>query len=117
VYFKVDENFEYLGLTNTTVIFGNNDNFDLKYILTLLNSRLLTFRYKTIGKQTGSGVYEYFANRISKLPIPEISLEEQKPFIDLADEIVKLKKELSETKTPHENYHIFNKMNKKFIKY
>lgn len=85
-----------------TVIFSTNEKYSLKYILTLLNSKLLTFRYKTIGKQTGGGSYEYFPNGVSKLPIPEISLEEQKPFIDLANKMIKLKKDSSETKTPHE---------------
>ncbi len=100
--FSLDENFEYLGLTNTTAVFGNNENFDLKYILTLLNSKLLTFRYRTIGKQTGSGVYEYFANGISKLPIPEIVIDEQKLFIELADNMIQLNKDLANAKSPNE---------------
>ena len=68
----------------------------------MLNSKLLTFRYRTIGKQTGSGVYEYFANGISKLPIPEISLDEQKSLVDLAEKIIQLNKDLANAKTPHE---------------
>jgi adenine-specific DNA-methyltransferase len=68
--FILDETCDYIGLTNTTVIFGTNTQYSLKYILALLNSKLLTFRYRSIGKQTGSGVYEYFANGIGKLPIP-----------------------------------------------
>ncbi|MDR3292430.1 MAG: N-6 DNA methylase, partial [Methanobrevibacter sp.] len=100
--FALDDDFTYLGLTNTTVIFGTNEKYSLKYILTLLNSKLLTFRYKSIGKQTGSGVYEYFANGISKLPISEISSEEQESFIELCDEMIKLKKDLAISKTPHE---------------
>jgi DNA-binding ferritin-like protein (Dps family) len=68
--FILDETNDYIGLTNTTVIFGTNTQYSLKYILALLNSKLLTFRYRSIGKQTGSGVYEYFANGIGKLPIP-----------------------------------------------
>ncbi len=58
--FVFDDTNEYLGLTNTTVIFGTNPKLNLKYVLALLNSKLLNFRYKRIGKQTGSGVYEYF---------------------------------------------------------
>lgn len=91
--FALDETGEYIGLTNTTVIFGNNKDLSLKYVLALLNSRLLTFRYRSIGKQTGGGVYEYFENQISKLPIPEISLEDQKPLIDLTDSIMNLNKQ------------------------
>jgi hypothetical protein len=68
----------------------------------LLNSKLLTFRYRTIGKQTGSGVYEYFANGISKLPIPEIAIHKQKLFIELADKMIQLNKDLANAKSPHE---------------
>jgi type I restriction-modification system DNA methylase subunit len=93
--FILDESSNYIGLTNTTVIFDTNINFSLKYILTLLNSKLLNFRYKSIGKQTGSGVFEYFANGIGKLPIP--LCENQQPFIEKADQILILTNNLQET--------------------
>ncbi|MDR3222420.1 MAG: N-6 DNA methylase [Methanobrevibacter sp.] len=100
--FVLDEKFDYLGFSNMSVIFSTNENYSLKYILVLLNSKLLTLRYKTIGKQTGGGSYEYFPNGISKLPIPEISLEEQESFIELCDRMIELKKDLAISKTPHE---------------
>ncbi|MDR0911440.1 MAG: N-6 DNA methylase, partial [Methanobrevibacter sp.] len=100
--FALDKSFDYLGLTNTTVIFGTNENYAMEYILALLNSKLLNFRYKTIGKQTGSGVFEYFANGISKIPIPAISLEEQKPFSNLTNKMMDLKKKFNSAKTPHD---------------
>lgn len=80
--FCFDNTKKYIGLTNTTVIFDTNSQINLKYVLALLNSKALNFRYKSIGKQTGSGVYEYFENGIGKLPIPEISLSKQQVFID-----------------------------------
>lgn len=95
--FCMDESSDFIGLTNTTVIFGNNLNIDLRYILALLNSTLLNFRYKSIGKQTGSGVYEYFENQVSKIPIPEIDAKSQKPFIDKVDKILELKKSGGDT--------------------
>jgi hypothetical protein len=94
--FCYDDTGEYIGLTNTTVIFDTNKDLDLKYLITLLNSKLLNYRYKSIGKQTGSGVYEYFENGVGKLPIPEISTEDQKPFIRLADSMLSQNKELGE---------------------
>jgi hypothetical protein len=100
--FALDESFNYIGFTNTTVIFKANNSYSLKYIIALLNSKLLTFRYKSIGKQTGGGSYEYVPNGVSKLPIPEISLEKQKPFIELTEEIMRIKKESSNVKTPHD---------------
>ena len=90
--FCLDESSDFIGLTNTTAIFATNKELGIKYILALLNSKVLNYRYRSIGKQTGSGVFEYFENQISKLPIPKISPEEQKPFIELADQILENKK-------------------------
>ena len=91
--FAFDDTKDYIGLTNTTVIFDtNSSNISLKYILALVNSQLLNYRYKSIGKQTGGGIFEYFENGISKLPILEISSESQKPFIEIVDEILAGKK-------------------------
>jgi len=79
---------EYLGLTNTTAVFGNSSEIDVRYVLALLNSRLLNFRYRGIGKQTGGGIFEYLENQISRLPIPDIDKEQQRPFIELVDAII-----------------------------
>ena len=100
--FALDENKEFIGFTNTTVIFDTNDKLNIKYLLVLLNSNVLTFRYQSIAKQTGNGSYEYFENGIAKLPIPEISIEEQQTFIELADKMIELNKELESCKTPQE---------------
>ena len=92
--FVFDGTNDYIGLTNTTVIFDTNKKLSLKYLLALLNSSTLDYRYKSIGKQTGNGVYEYFENGVGKLPIPEISLEQQKPFIEYADKMLSLNEDL-----------------------
>ncbi|MBN1840194.1 MAG: N-6 DNA methylase [Campylobacterales bacterium] len=97
--FCFDDTAEYIGFTNTTVIFDTNENLDLKYLLALLNSKTLNFRYKSIGKQTGSGVYEYFENGVGKLPIPEMDKEKQQPFIALVDEILESKQKIKDYKT------------------
>ena len=90
--FSLDESTDYIGLTNTTVIFDTNKDICLKYLLALLNSKVLTFRYKSIGKQTGSGVYEYFENGVGKLPIPSVSSAQQQKFVRLVDKILTAKK-------------------------
>lgn len=89
--FALDESTNYIGLTNTTVIFDTNPNYSLKYILALLNSSTLNYRYKSIGKQTGGGVYEYFENGVGKLPIPSATPAQQKPIITLVDKILAAK--------------------------
>jgi adenine-specific DNA-methyltransferase len=89
--FCYDESFDYLGFSNMTVIFETNAAYSLKYILALLNSKLLTFRYRNIGKQTGGGSFEYFPNGIGKLPIPEADAKTQNEFAALVDKMLELK--------------------------
>lgn len=71
--FALDSDCEYLGLTDTTVLYDNDQPEDLRYILGVLNSRLLTFRFRFLGKLVGGGMIEYFENTVSKLPIPRRS--------------------------------------------
>ena len=92
--FVLDCKNEYLAFSNMTIIFDTNANFDLKYLLALLNSKVLNFRYKSIGKQTGGGSFEYFPNGVGKLPIPKIPKEKQEPFINLVDTIIESKEKI-----------------------
>jgi hypothetical protein len=94
--FVYDDTQKFIGLTNTTAIFGNNNKYDLKYILALLNSKLLNFRYKSIGKQTGNGVFEYFENQITKLPIADSPPEVQAALAKCADQMILLNNKLNE---------------------
>jgi type I restriction-modification system DNA methylase subunit len=95
--FCYDDGFDCLGFSNMTVIFGTNDKLSLKYILALLNSKLLSYRYKSIGKQTGGGSFEYFPNGVGKLPIPpiDLSIKDDKAkhdnFVTLVDKMLELK--------------------------
>ena len=90
------DGFEYMGFSNMTVIFETNPDISVKYVLALLNSKLLNYRYKSLGKQTGSGIFEYFPNGVGKLPIPKIDLAGQRPFIDLADRMLSLHTKLGD---------------------
>lgn len=82
------------------MIFDTNaDNFDIKYVLALLNSKALNFRYKSIGKQTGNGIFEYFENQVSKLPIPQIEKAKQQPFVDKVAAIIAAKQNSQDTST------------------
>ena len=71
--FAMDIEQKYLGLTDTTVLFESEQPEDLRYFLSLLNSRLLTFRFRYIGKLKSGGILEYFWNSVSKLPIHRIN--------------------------------------------
>src|SRR3990172_12193996 len=70
-----------------------DENLDLHYILGLLNSSLLTFRYKGMGKLTSKGIYEYFWNQIGRLPIKVPDFEDNKE-VELYDLIRNNAKEI-----------------------
>jgi hypothetical protein len=82
-----------LSLTDTTVLFENEQPESMLYLLGLLNSQLLTFRFRSIGKLKSGGIYEYFWNSISKLSIHRIDFSDP---IDIAghDKMVKLVKQM-----------------------
>jgi hypothetical protein len=82
--FAIDSHNEFLSLTDTTVLFDNGQPEDLRYIAALLNSRLLTWRFRTIGKLKGQGQREYFWNSVSRLPIRRSS----DPYTPLDDQAV-----------------------------
>jgi hypothetical protein len=94
--FVYDNGFEYISLTNGTVIFETNIDYSVKFIICLLNSKLLTFRYKGLAKQTGGGIFEFLPNSISKIPIPALDKSNQIKFIELADKIIVLKKQFNQ---------------------
>jgi len=74
--FALDTKDEFIGLTDTTVLFENDQGEDLRYFLGLLNSKLLTFRFRNIGKLKSGGIYEYFWNSISRIPIRRIDFSD-----------------------------------------
>lgn len=85
--FALDEEHSY-SITDTTFIVLNDDSdISYTYLEALLNSSLMTFYYKEIGKEKG-GVLEYFAEPISKLPI---AIGEQEELEKRADNIRHLK--------------------------
>ncbi len=106
--FALDINKEYIGLTDTTVLFDNGQPENLRYLLGLLNSKLLTFRFRSIGKLKSGDILEYFWNSISKLPIRRINLSERKEkeqhddMVALVEQMLSLNKQLESVRTDHD---------------
>ncbi|MCH7226705.1 Eco57I restriction-modification methylase domain-containing protein [Haloferula sp. A504] len=105
--FGLDAHKEYLGLTDTTVIFEPEPGGeDLLYLLGLLNSKLLTVRFRGIGKLKGGGIYEYFENTVSKLPIRRIDftnpadVEVHDKMVSLVERMLKLHEDKASEKNP-----------------
>lgn len=77
--FALDTTHRFIGLTDTIVLFKNSEvEENIAYVLALLNSKLLDFRFKGIAKLKGGGIYEYFWNSVSKLPIRRIDFSDRK---------------------------------------
>ena len=51
---------------------SNSDNISLKYLLSVLNSKLVLYYYKMIGSSSGMGTLEWTGVGTQKIPIPEI---------------------------------------------
>ncbi len=106
--FALDEQKRFLGLTDTTVLYEIEQPEQLRYILGLLNSRLLTFRFKFIGKLKSAGIIEYFWNSISKLPIRRINFADVQDrtrhdqMVSLVNHMLSLHERYSEVTTNHE---------------
>ena len=73
-----------------------NNNFSLEYIMALLNSKLIRFIYENFINENGKLFAQVKIIYIDELPIKEITLQEQQPFIEKADKMLALNKELQE---------------------
>ena len=72
-------------------------NFNIKYILALLNSKLYYTWLYYKGKRKGETL-ELSATPISQVPIKDIPKEEQEPFINLVDTIIDAKEKIAKYK-------------------
>lgn len=96
---------------------GNN----IKYILPILNSKLISFYFESIGAKVDSGYLEWKKNRVELLPIYPALNEEQKPFINKTDQILELHKEVQKEVNGFKKWIIkefdVDKLSKKLEKY
>ena len=68
-----------------------------KYILALLNSKLLDWYVRQLGVTRNGGYFEYKPMFVEKIPVPQISIDQQKPFEELVDIIISYKSNHLET--------------------
>ena len=70
----------------------DDSNYDLNYVLCLLNSTLIKSYIQSFASLKAGGYYSYSSNILNQIPIPECA--DQQPFIDLADKMLSLNKDL-----------------------
>jgi hypothetical protein len=81
---------------NNTVYFISG-NFKFNYLIAVLNSKLIDWYYRNLSVQLGEKAIRMFTIYVKQIPIPQLSITEQKPFIKLVDKILKAKKSKQNT--------------------
>lgn len=80
---------DWFACTDVYYITKKNGNIKLKYILSLLNSKLYYLWFYLRGKRKGE-MLELFYTPLMEVPIKKISEEKQVPFIEAVDKILSL---------------------------
>jgi hypothetical protein len=100
--YALDTDFSYVTLTDTTVAFPRTHiEEDPAYLLALLNTRLLTFRFRGLGKLTSANMWESFDNSISELPIRRIDFANASER-ETHDRIVRITREIERSMAARE---------------
>ena len=91
---------EYIAGKSTTIVLENG-RMNLKYALALLNSKLVSFWFRICYRSLAlaGGYLRIGPNEIKTIPIPEVTLEQQTPIIELVDQILAAKAPDSDTDT------------------
>lgn len=80
--------------TNNKCFIITSKTIDLKYLMTILSSKVLNFALKFVSSTLEGKRYNLSKNFIEKLPIHLATQEEQQPLIDKADQMLQLNKDL-----------------------
>jgi len=90
---------KYIMRNNTHIVLPKTNKYNLKYILSILNSKLSNFIYWTNNPEKGEVMAEVKAFHLGLLCFKDIDLEAQQFFIEKADKMLELNKQLQEKKT------------------
>ena len=88
--YDVSEHF-YYGFSFSSII-QKDTNYDLKYILALLNSKFAQNWFYKNGKKRGAGV-DIGVEKLRLFPVKNITSDEQKQFVNLVDKILNIIKD------------------------
>ena len=89
------DDFGYFTNDTTHMIRGINSN-SLKFILTIINSNLIGWYFRKFYGEANDLFPKIKVNELKELPIKQISISEQNPFIEKADLMLSLNKDLQE---------------------
>ena len=83
---------EYVAGKSTTIVLERG-SMNLKYVLGVLNSRLISFWYRIYFRSLAlaGGYLRIGNNEIKTIPIPDLTTEQQAPIIRIVDKILAAK--------------------------
>jgi len=96
---------QYLCLNNMHVLVPMDKTINCKYILAILNSRLLNWYYQTLNPEVGEALAEVKKTNVARLPIkkPNLSVPSQRSLhdkmVELVSQMLDLRKRLAGVKT------------------
>jgi len=93
--FGYDEQQRYNDGGDVRIIVMKNADYPTKYVLAILNSKLMNYYYRFIGRKKGN-MFEYFVEPLQKIPIAKASKLEKEQLIDLAEKMLSINKRLNE---------------------
>ena len=91
---------QFFALNTLVVVNGKrNSALELKYLLALLNSRLMNYLYKRKFKSTKRVFSEIQARTVLQLPVPCVESADQAPLVSLVNRILASKRRSPEADT------------------
>jgi len=92
------DNNKYYTFNSTNTILSKDKDYSLKYLLALLNSRVINWYYVSKFTNKSNLTVNISKTFLEKIPIKKISPEEQKSLIEKSDFMIEKNKQFYETK-------------------
>jgi hypothetical protein len=80
-------------MNNLHIVNAKDNSYSLKYILAIINSKLMNFYYETLNPEKGEALAEVKKQNVEKLLIKIADNKAQSVFIKNVDKILSLKSE------------------------
>jgi hypothetical protein len=81
-----------------------SENIPIRYLLGILNAKVLQHYFGYIGVMTAGGAYTLKATTIEALPIPSATPSQQQQIIDLVNYILDAKKQDPQANTTEQEH-------------
>ena len=96
----------FIARDNLHILLPRNMNYDLRYILGIMNSILIDFAYSFVNPEKGEALAQIKKHHVEQLPIRTIDFSDpddkirHDQMVELVDQMLDLNKELAEAKAP-----------------